>query len=53
MLIPSRFLLTILVCLVSSCLLISIGFADEPPGSEYADIVLMNGTVYTVEYGTD
>ena len=46
----SLFLLVICLLLVT---LTGLVLADEPPGSEYADIVLMNGTVYTVEYGTD
>jgi Predicted metal-dependent hydrolase with the TIM-barrel fold len=53
MLISPRFLLITLICLVSPCLLITSVFSEGLPVSEHADIVLMNGTVYTVQYGTD
>jgi len=48
-----RFSLFLLVICLLPVTLTGLVFADEPPGSEFADIVLMNGTVYTVEYGTD
>ena len=48
-----RFSLFLLVICLLPVTLTGLVFADEPPGSEFADIVLMNGTVYTVEYGTN
>jgi len=47
------FLLPMMVCLLSSVLLIGISCAEETEESEYADIILLNGTLYTVQYGTD
>lgn len=49
----ARLLLTFLIFLVSPSMLTTACFAEGSPESEYADIALMNGTVYTVEYGTD
>lgn len=48
-----RYISAFTLCLLSSALLIGMGYADETEEYEYADIILLNGTVYTVQYGTD